>query len=96
MKGGTKTFFIGVLGAFPLILINYLFPVAIFYLPLPYYKDWDSDYFVLVAYKMNSWYERLLSFRSSYGMMTLISILLPFSLSCENYLIALQSREVIY
>lgn len=43
------------LGAFPLVLVNYLIPVIICYIPLPYWQYWVPGYFVTVAYKMNVW-----------------------------------------
>lgn len=59
VKGGARTFLLGVIGAFPLILVNYLVPVAIFYLPLPISSLWTSKYFVTIAYKFNTWYTGL-------------------------------------
>ena len=49
------TYFFGFLGGFPLILVNYLIPIIIFYIPLPHYEGWMNNYFVEISYKINVW-----------------------------------------
>jgi hypothetical protein len=39
----------GVIGAFPLGLINYIFPIILCYLVYPYWQLWNSSMFAYIA-----------------------------------------------
>lgn len=55
VKGGKKTFVGGILGSFPLILINYFAPAYFGYLVNPHYNQWGSGYFTTIAYMLAEW-----------------------------------------
>lgn len=56
IRGGYSTYYYGMAGGLPLILVNYLLPMIIFYLPLPLFTKWGNNYFVAISYRMNVWY----------------------------------------
>jgi hypothetical protein len=66
IRGGSATYFFGLAGGFPLIVVNYVLPIIIFYLPLPSYSGWQNNYFVEISYKMNPWYHSFHSFQAGF------------------------------
>jgi len=65
VKGGQRTFMIGLLCAFPLVFVNYMIPIVICYMPNPDFALWQPGYFTVVAYKMNVWLGRWMAFGSA-------------------------------
>lgn len=55
VKGGRSTFMRGLLGSFPLIFMNYFWPIFIGYSIDTNYQDWTSGYFTPLAYKLTKW-----------------------------------------
>jgi len=55
VKGGRRTFMIGIGIGIPLAIVNYLFPLIIGIAVVPNYKDWTSGYFTNVAYAISKW-----------------------------------------
>jgi hypothetical protein len=45
----------GIFGSFPLIFINYFFPICVGYSLDTNYTDWTSGYFAPVAYRVSNW-----------------------------------------
>jgi len=50
VKEGSSTFVLGLLGAFPIVLINYVGPIILSYLIFPYWKKWDANWFLWITY----------------------------------------------
>ncbi len=55
VKGGRATFLVGIIGSFPLIILNYFLPIFIGYSIDTNYTDWVSGYFGPLAYKLANW-----------------------------------------
>jgi amino acid transporter len=55
VKGGRGTFMLGIFGSFPLIFVNYFFPIFVGYSLDTHYQDWVSGYFAPVAYRVSNW-----------------------------------------
>jgi len=54
VKGGRKTFLLGILGSFPLVFLNYFFPIFVGYSINPVYQDWQTGYFTNIAYMVTT------------------------------------------
>jgi len=55
VKGGRSTFIAGILGSFPLIFLNYFFPIFVGYSLDTHWRHWVSGYFGPLAYKIGTW-----------------------------------------
>ncbi|KAL6078954.1 Amino acid permease [Balamuthia mandrillaris] len=55
VKGGRRSFIIGLFGILPINVMNYFFPVFFGFMVAPHYADWQSGYFTHVAKILSSW-----------------------------------------
>jgi amino acid transporter len=55
VKGGRKTFITGIIGAMPLIMVNYIYPTIIGFQIARKWQDWQSGYFTDVAFMLSDW-----------------------------------------
>ena len=55
VKGGRPTFIKGIIGSFPLIFMNYFWPIFVGYSIDTRYQDWTSGFFTPLAYKLHRW-----------------------------------------
>jgi len=57
VRGGKKTYILGVLGVFPLIILNYAIPVMLCYIMDHNNENWDTGYFSTLAFnKFPFWF----------------------------------------
>jgi len=52
VAGGKRTFLLGVLGSFPISLVNYFWPIMLDFILDPDVKNWHEGYFTLVTFKV--------------------------------------------
>jgi len=50
VKGGKKTFLLGVMGSFPLCVLNYFWPIMLDFMIDPDIKNWVPGYFTQIVY----------------------------------------------
>eukprot|EP00697_Spironema_sp_BW2_P003111 gnl/Spiro4/14155_TR7609_c0_g1_i1.p1 gnl/Spiro4/14155_TR7609_c0_g1~~gnl/Spiro4/14155_TR7609_c0_g1_i1.p1 ORF type:complete len:426 (-),score=96.36 gnl/Spiro4/14155_TR7609_c0_g1_i1:177-1454(-) len=55
VEGGKRTFLLGLLGAFPLILLNYIVPIIFGYMIVPEMAKWSDGYFSTAAAVLAPW-----------------------------------------
>lgn len=56
VKGGSRTYILGVIGSFPFIQLNYLSPVMAGWLILPDRSKWQAGAFHVVADQVSNWF----------------------------------------
>jgi len=52
VSGGKRTFLLGVMGSFPLSLVNYIMPIMLDFILDPDINNWSEGYFTLVTFKV--------------------------------------------